>query len=97
MGVGRGVHWVQNPLSPHTNIIFDKKWKKEKGEIGGKCLHFLHCRYCEVILKHWSWHYLFWTVGGGLMLVEVEVFSGVGGGGSFFQRNLFFYAALIIS
>ena len=34
---------VQNPLSPHAKIIFVEKWKKEKGEIGGRCLHFLHC------------------------------------------------------
>ena len=31
-GSGGGVHGVQNPLSPHANIIFDKKWKKEKGK-----------------------------------------------------------------
>ena len=42
-GSGGGVHGVQNPLSPHANIIFDEKWKKEKGEIVGRCLHFLHC------------------------------------------------------
>ena len=40
MGVGGG---VQNPLSPHAKIIFDEKWKKERGEIGGRCLQFLHC------------------------------------------------------
>ena len=43
MGVGGGVHGVQNPLSPHANIIFYEKWKKEKGDIGERCLHFLDC------------------------------------------------------
>ena len=29
---------------PHTQkFLFDEKWKKEKGEIGGRCLIFLHC------------------------------------------------------
>ena len=35
--------------------------------------------------------------GEGLVLVEVEVFSGVGGGGNFFQGNCFFMRVLIIS
>ena len=39
MGVGGG---VQNPLLPTRKIFFYEKWKKEKGEIGGRCLHFLH-------------------------------------------------------
>ena len=41
MGVGgRG----SKPTTPHTQkLFFDEKWKKEKGEIGGRCLHFLHC------------------------------------------------------
>ena len=44
MGVGGGVNGVQNPLSSHAKkIFFYEKWKKEKGEIGGRCLHFLHC------------------------------------------------------
>ena len=37
---GRG----SKPTTPHTQkLIFDEKWKKEKGEIGWRCLHFLHC------------------------------------------------------
>ena len=36
---GRG----QNPLSHSQKLFFDEKWKKEKGEIGGRCLHFFHC------------------------------------------------------
>ena len=40
MGVGEGF----KTHSPHTQkLFFDEKWKKEKGEIGGRCLHFLHC------------------------------------------------------
>ena len=35
------------------------------GELGGRCLHFLHCDICEAVQKHWSWHYLYRTVGGG--------------------------------
>ena len=31
---------------------------------------------------------------GGLMLVEVEVFSGVEEGGDFFQRNLISYSGV---
>ena len=39
-GGGRG----SKPTTPHKpNFFFDEKWKKEKGEIGGRCLHFLHC------------------------------------------------------
>ena len=42
MGVGGG--GVQNPLLPtRKKFFFDEKWMKEKGEIGGRCLHFLHC------------------------------------------------------
>ena len=38
-----------------------------------------------------------WGGGEGLMLVEVEVFSGVGGGGVIFFREIdFFTWALII-
>ena len=30
--------------SSHTQkLFFDEKWEKEKGEIGGRCLHFLDC------------------------------------------------------
>ena len=37
---GRG----SKPTTPHKQIFFYyEKWKKEKGEIGGRCLHFLHC------------------------------------------------------
>ena len=38
---GRGL----KPTTPHKQKIFFfyEKWKKEKGEIGGRCLHFLHC------------------------------------------------------
>ena len=43
MGVGEGVHGVQTPLSPHATLFFYEKWKKEKGELGGRCLLFLHC------------------------------------------------------
>ena len=39
-----------------------------------------------------------WGGGEGLMLVEVELFSGVGGGGVIFSGKLiFFMRALIIS
>ena len=63
MGVGGG---VQNPLSPHAKIFFNEKWKKEGGEIGGRCLHFFTLLILgEAVQKHSSWHYLYRTVGGG--------------------------------
>ena len=54
----------------------------------------------KLLKKTSGWHYLYWTVGGGVqlpMLVEFEVFSGVGGGGIFFGKIKFFMWALIIS
>ena len=36
---GRG---SKPPLPTRKNCFFDEKWKKEKGEIRGSCLHFLH-------------------------------------------------------
>ena len=40
MGVGGGF----KTHSPHTQkLFFNEKWKKEKGEIEGRCLQFLHC------------------------------------------------------
>ena len=56
---------VQNPLSHSQKLFFDEKWKKERGEIGGRCLHFSIVDTCEVVQKHWRWHYLYRTVGGG--------------------------------
>ena len=41
MGVGGR---VSKPTLPtRKNYFFYEKWKKERGEIGGRCLHFLHC------------------------------------------------------
>ena len=39
---GRGSRGSK-PTPLTSKHFFYEKWKKEKGEIGGRCLHFLHC------------------------------------------------------
>ena len=76
--------------SPHMQkLFFDEKWKKERGEIGGRCLHFFTLLILVKLFKSIEVGIIYigqWG-GEGLMLVEVEVFSSVGGGGNFFQGN----------
>ena len=40
---GSGGEGFKTHYSPYAKIFLGEKWKKEKGEIGGRCLHFLHC------------------------------------------------------
>ena len=79
---GGGVHVVQNPLSPHANIIFDEKWKKEKGKI-------FMCVFVHITGAFFSmWSAIFLLMGGiskgpflhvgAFVLLRGE---GVGGGG----------------
>ena len=80
----------------HDILYFYEKWKKEKGEIGGRCLHFFTLLILVKLFKSIGVGIIYigqWGGGGGgegLVLVEVEVFSGVGGGGEFFSGKLIF-------
>ena len=84
MGMGEGFTGFKTH-SPHTqtNIFLMNSGRKKREKYEGDVYIFYIVDTCEPVQKHWSWHYLFRTVGGGegLKLVEAEIFSGVGGGG----------------
>ena len=61
MGVGGG---VQNPLLPTSKkLFFFMKSGRKKRERDVYIFYIVDT--CEAVQKHWSWHYLYWTVGGG--------------------------------
>ena len=67
MGVGEGF----KTHSPYTQkLFFDEKWKKERGEIGGRCLHFFTLL---ILVKRFK------SIGVGI--IHIGQWGGGGGGG----------------
>ena len=64
---GGGFTGFKNHYPHRQTLFFDEKWKTEQGEIGRRCLHFLHCWHL------WSFSKIFelalfildWEGGGG--------------------------------